>query len=206
MKILKIIAFISLAILFPRNSYCQTQQEVSVNGGDYYSSFYNKRYPIEVTRWPSGSVTISVVVEPKNSQKTVLHFWNKDKLFEFKSALVLLKTKYAEWEKIADQYNVKNLTKDFNISFSGPTVVYEENNVTVYSSSIIKARYFIDTQGSSYCELYDVSDPNTIHRNGYKDRFSLIFTDIDELDRFINLLDFERLSSYLPTDFSNLFM
>lgn len=206
MKIFKIIVLISLSMFFSKNLYCQTQQELSVNGGNYYSSFYNKRYPIEVKRWPSGTVSIAVVVEPKNSQKTVLHFWNKDELLEFKRGLVLLKTKYEEWEKIADQYNVKNLTKDFNISFPGPTVIYKENTTQVWSSSIVKAKYFITPQGTSYCELYDVSDPNVIHVNGYKDRFSLIFTDADELEQFINLLDFEKLSSCLPTDYSNLFM
>jgi len=161
----------------------------------YTLSYFEKEYEIEASEIKNDKFTIYIQVSAENSSTRAMIGVESDKIAEFIQSLQQMKDKYVEWFKVAKENNVKELTKEMDISFPSTTICWKGTEWYFSFGQRLIPKYIILDSGKNVVTFVNKV---TASSNEYIDETTYwVFSDSKEIDDLIAALNVEKIKSKL---------
>lgn len=156
--------------------------------GSYSMSYFDgKSYAIKASEPKNNKFDLYIEVGGEHkSDDVVLGIESKD-LISFKDALIQIRDKFLEWKKTAIENNVKDITKDFPISFPKVTIAWYGSKWWFAFNQRITPRFFVFKDGTCAMVVYTNAKASS---NEYIDQdVYWVLQEESEFNDIINLLN-----------------
>ena len=161
----------------------------------YTLSYFNKTYDIEASEIKNDKFSVYIGVNAESNSTKAMIEVESDKLEEFKQALLQMKEKFIDWSKVAKENNVKEMTKEMDISFPSTTICWLGSKWFFSFGQKLKPKFLILDDGRFVVTFVKKV---TASSNEYIDeKIYWVFSDSKEIDELISKLDVEKLKSKL---------
>lgn len=164
----------------------------------YTLSYFNKTYDIEAFETSKDTINIYLGVSAEQATTKALINVSSYNLAEFKNSLQQMKLKFIEWSDVAKKNNVKELSKEMEISFPSVDIGWfgTEWHFAFYQK--IRPRFKILDNGTYIVTL---SDKYTSSSNEYiNETIYWVFSNPKEIDDLISKLDLDKIKAKLDVD------
>lgn len=161
----------------------------------YSLSYFNKTYDIEASEIKNDKFSVYIGVSAEHSSTEAMIEVESGKLVEFKQALLQMRDKYVEWSKVAKENNVKDMSKEMDISFPSTTICWKGSKWFFSFGQRLTPRFLILDDGRFVVTFVKKV---TASSNEYIDeKIYWVFSDPKEIDELISNLDIEKIKSKL---------
>lgn len=162
--------------------------------GNYQNSFFNKSYDIEASAKNERLESVFIGVEAKDSRSAFIEVGGKN-LESFRTALELVRDKYADWVKIAKESNVTEMRKEFGIYFPSVSVCWSGSEWWFSFGNSINMKFLILESGKMVASW---SPTVTSSSNRYIDEtIYFVFNSVEDFNNLISQLDYNKILSKL---------
>ena len=164
-------------------SYVCTNAQQTIDS--YYTSYFGKEKSIQASKNSNGIYNVWIDVAGEYDKDDVSIGIEGEDIPAFINALHQIKQKYAEWDNVAKQNNVKKISKDFEITFPRVTVAWYGSKWFFAFKHILSPRFMVlESTGSSYIVF---SDKVQASSNEYIDqKYYLVFSSVNEVNDLIS--------------------
>lgn len=161
----------------------------------YTSSYFNKTYDIEASEIKNDKFSVYIGVTAENSSTKAMIEVESDKLEDFKQALLQTRDKFVEWSKVAKENNVKDMSKEMEVTFPSISVCWLGSKWFFSFGEKLKPKFLILDNGNFVVSFYKKV---TASSNEYIDeKIYWVFSDSKEIDELISKLDVEKIKAKL---------
>ena len=171
---------------------CNTFAEDKIS--EYYSSIWKETYRIEASQPKNGKFEFFIYCHSFDAiHKKVGFSINSKDVEDFTSNLLSVKSKFLEWGKTAQQNNVDEYSKEFDIRFKSVDAFFLYGSEYKFAFNIRLKPKFMIIKGKPYAVFN--SGKLVASSNRFMDvkGFSLVFSNADEFDEFIKALDVDNV-------------
>ncbi|MFZ1791546.1 MAG: hypothetical protein WAT92_24680 [Saprospiraceae bacterium] len=164
----------------------------------YSSSFFeNKEYEILLSNEVDSSYSIFIEMQAKNGSDKGGMIITKSSHASFLDTMKVLRKKYLDWSNIAVENKVKDLDKSIDIDYS-PDACYFKPGINTHldwSSNFVFLFKVIEYKPMVIIWSQKlISESNKLITN---EGYYLTFKSLAEMDKFISLLNIDKIKSYL---------
>lgn len=182
--------FISFLILLCACNFSFADEKI----GEYYMSFLDATYNIEVSSVENGKFSFYIYAHPAERYQRIGFSLESNEVANFKSEFNGIKEKYLEWTKTAKDNNVKDFDKSFDSKFLPVTVFFEYGSKWHFSFYKSFKPYFkVTSEGKCLVVVHiggvKAADNEYIDSDG----FYLAFSSINEINNFLKELDVDKV-------------
>lgn len=172
--------------------FCTISMFAQEEIGTYHSSYFDKDLEVlAVSPEEKNSIYISVCGE--HSIDDVVINVEGYAIEEFRSALSQAKSKFAEWAKIAKDNNVKDMTKDMDITFPKVTIAWHSSKWWFSFRQSLKPRFIVTSEGKC---AFVIAGKAVSSSNEYIDqRYYFALSDVRDFDELLNVTSKEYIAS-----------
>lgn len=156
--------------------------------GSYAMSYFDGRsFEIQASEPKNNKFYLYIQVGGEHkSDKVMLSIESKD-LLAFKDALIQIRDKFLEWKKTAIENNVKDITKDFPITFPRVNIAWYGSKWWFAFNQRIKPTFFVFKDGTCAMVVYTKAESST---NEYIDQeVYWVLQEESEFNDIIRFLD-----------------
>ncbi len=155
--------------------------------GVYHSSYFNKDYEVSVSYSSSNEPSVYIQVSGERTGTEVNMSVKGEQIAAFSEALTQVKEKYAEWQKVAKENNVTDMSKAFDIVFPRVTIAWYGSKWWFDFNHRLSPRFLVTKTGEC---VFVMTGKATASSNEYiteKYYFALAAeSDFDELLKLIS--------------------
>lgn len=161
----------------------------------YTMSYFNSSYEIEASKGKNDDFTAYIQVSAEKVKTKANYMIKSDKLDEFKKALIFTRDKYTEWEKVAKENNVTDMTKDIDVKFPSIDIASLGSKWFFSFGEKLSPKFMILKNGQSVVSFVN---KNTASSNQYIEETTYwVFADVKEFDEVILKLDSDKIKAKL---------
>lgn len=166
--------------------------------GEYYSSYWNKKFDIEASEIKKEKFSIYIQVPAKNDNtKAMLEFSSSD-IEDLKGTLLAIKDKFNEWSQIAKDNNVTDMSKDMDFKLPSSTICWYGSKWFFSFGHRLQPRFLVLDDGRHIITFLKKA---TSSSNRYIDEtIYWVFASPEEIEDFISVLDIEKIKEKLVSD------
>ena len=168
------------------------------NFQSYYSEYFKKDFKIDISKNNYDDIFFWINAMSLDAQTKKISIKASDReLKEFKEFLLSSKSTFAEWRKFALENNVGKIYKEIVNKRLTLTVGFINKSEWEFSYNAIIVSYFVILEGKppilmirNNIDLKSISNEST-------EGFAIVFSSVDEIDEFVNKLDFIKAKKQL---------
>ena len=162
--------------------------------GEFYNSYFKKNYAIEALQKDGKLESVFIGVESKGSKESFIKVEGSD-LETFKLSLNLVKSKYAEWVKVAKANHITEMNKAFSISFPKVEIYWLGSKWWSSYKLKVELKFIILDDG----QMVALWAPTAKHwNNEYIDEtIYFVFSTIEDFDNLIKQLNSQDILNKL---------
>lgn len=178
--------FISIFLVICCYLSTYAQEQVT----NYQNSYWDKSFSIEASLKNNKIDRIFISVMADNARNASIIIAGDD-LYSFKSALSKTKEKYVEWQQIAIDNNVTDMTKEFGINFPDISFGWYSSKWWFSFFNTLNMKFSILESG----KIVAMANPKvTASSNRYiSEQIYFVFGCAQDFDNLINALDKEQI-------------
>ena len=155
--------------------------------GVYHSSYFDVDQDVSASYNSRNVLSMYIQVMGEHSKDMVNLSFDGDEITEFINALKQTKEKFLEWKAIAEQNNVKDMMKEFDIKFPRTTVAWYGSQWWFCFSHKLTPKFLVSETGKC---IFLMSSKVHSSRNEYIDMtYYFALTEASDFDELIEAMD-----------------
>lgn len=176
---MKRLILIFLSLFFASGIYAQTKVDT------YYNSYFERSYSIAASHNDGDELSIYFQVAGETTDTDIRFVLEGEaKINSFISSLTNLRDKYSEWSKVAKENNVKDYSKDFDITFPIIEVAWYGSQWWFDFSVLLEPRFKVSKEGKCYAIFVGEAESS---RNEYiTEDYYWVFASVNDFNTLIN--------------------
>ncbi len=165
--------------------------------GSYYCTYFSKSFPIEAALKNNELDNVYVGIEAAKADKAFISIDVKD-IESFKTALMSIKDKYAEWCQVAKENNVTDLTKNFDIQMPLVTIAWYHGSGWKFDFGVkLDMKFMIMDDGSMIA--VSMKDVVSSSNQYIDDTIYFAFGNVADFDGLVSVLNSDKILKELRT-------
>lgn len=134
---------------------CLAQQKV----GTYHSSYFNREYDIRASYAKDGDINLYIqVTGAYDSDDVNFSLRGKSKIESFINALTKMKAKFLEWDKVAKDNKVTDMSKDFDVDLPDINIAWHSTKWWFAFAQELHPKFIVFSDGKSIATIAGVAE------------------------------------------------
>jgi len=168
------------------------------NFESYYSEYFKMDFKIDIDKNNFDVVSFWINAMPLDQQtKKISIKASERELKDFKEFLISSKSIFAEWRKISLDNKVEKIYKEIENKRLMLTIGFINNSDWEFSYNAVIVSYFVILEGKDPILMIRNNLNLKSTKNESTEGFAIVFSSVDEIDDFVDKLDFNKAKEQL---------
>lgn len=157
---------------------------------DYSMSYFDgKVYDVETTDVSNGEFTYYIYCETKDRHDQIGFSLKNNQISDFVSQLRLIKEKFIEWKKTAEDNNIKSFDKNFDVNFQSVGTFWLYGSKWCFSRVKFKPYFKVTDSGTTHVVFSAGQMKASTNEYMTTKGFYIVFSSTEEIDSFIEAIN-----------------